>query len=100
MLHIVNKSPFERTTLQACLARATPGSAILLMEDAVYGAMTGTAASDLLAGAVNTHDIFVLQPDMAARGLDPDGLIQGIRSVDYDGFVDLTAERGTPQSWL
>lgn len=100
MLHIVNKSPFERTNLQACLARALPGSAILLLEDAVYGAMAGTAASDLLAGAVNTYDIFVLGPDMAARGLDPGGVIQGIRCVDYDGFVDLTSERGTSQSWL
>ena len=33
MLHLVNKSPFERTNLQACLKRALPGSAILLFED-------------------------------------------------------------------
>lgn len=100
MLHLVNKSPFERTNLQACLERATPGSAILLIEDAVYGALQGTAVSDLLAGAVNAYDIFVLQPDLAVRGLDPTHVIQGVRSVDFDGFVDLTVERGTVQSWL
>lgn len=100
MLHLVNKSPFERTNLKACLERATPGSAIILIEDAVYGALEGTAVSHLLAGAVNAYDIFVLQPDLAVRGLDPKHVIQGVRSVDFNGFVDLAVERGTVQSWL
>jgi len=33
MLHTVNKSPFERNTLQSCLRLAKPGSAILLIEE-------------------------------------------------------------------
>lgn len=100
MLHLVNKSPFERSNLQACLKRAAPGSAILLIEDAVYGALSGTAVSDLLAGAANAIDIFVLQPDLTVRGLDASQVIQGVKPIDYDGFVELTVERGTVQSWL
>ena len=38
MLHIVNKSPQERSTLESCLRVARPGSALLLIEDAVYAA--------------------------------------------------------------
>ena len=30
MLHTVNKSPFERNALEACLNRAASGAAILL----------------------------------------------------------------------
>lgn len=100
MLHLVNKSPFERTNLKACLERAAPGSAILLYEDAVCAALRGTAVAEWLAGAVNAFDIFVLQPDLAVRGLDPAQVIQGVKPIDYNGFVDLTVERGTVQAWL
>jgi tRNA 2-thiouridine synthesizing protein B len=38
MLHIVNKSATERNSLESCLRMATKGSAVLLIEDAVYAA--------------------------------------------------------------
>jgi len=100
MLHLVNKSPFERKTLDACLRRAAPRSAILLYEDAVYAALSGTTFSDAMIEAAKAFDIFVLTPDLAARGLDPDAVVDGVQKVDYDGFVDLTVDRGTVQSWL
>ena len=100
MLHLVNKSPFERTNLQACLKRAVAGSAILLYEDAVYASLRGTAQSDLVASAVNAFDFFVLTPDLAVRGLDASQVLQGVKPIDYDGFVDLTVEKQTVQSWL
>jgi tRNA 2-thiouridine synthesizing protein B len=100
MLHLVNKSPFERTNLQVCLKRALPGSAILLFEDAVYASLRGTAQSDLVAGAVNAYDFFVLAPDLAVRGLDTGRVLQGVEPIDYDGFVDLTIANHTVQSWL
>ncbi|MGD8498050.1 MAG: sulfurtransferase complex subunit TusB, partial [Chromatiales bacterium] len=46
MLHTVNKSPFDRNTLDACLRLAKPGSAVLLIEDGVYAATKGTNASE------------------------------------------------------
>jgi hypothetical protein len=33
VLHIVNKSPYDRNSLDACLRLAQPDSAILLIED-------------------------------------------------------------------
>ncbi|MCW5700884.1 MAG: sulfurtransferase complex subunit TusB [Rhodospirillales bacterium] len=100
MLHLVNKSPFERTNLQACLQRAAPKSAILLLEDAVYGSLKGTVLSDLVGEAVNTFDVFVLEPDLVVRGLDAEQILQGVKPIGYDEFVDLTVARGTVQSWL
>ena len=45
MLHIVNKSPFERNSLESCLKHAVKGSAILLIEDGIYAALKGTQAT-------------------------------------------------------
>jgi len=38
-------------------------------------------------------------PDLDARGLG-DRLIEGVSPVDYGGFVDLTSNNKTCQSWL
>lgn len=100
MLHLVNKSPFERTTLEACLKRAAQGSAILLYEDAVYAAVKGTAWADQMTAAAKQFKVSVLEPDLSARGISADQVIAGICPVDYDGFVDLTAEASSVQSWL
>jgi tRNA 2-thiouridine synthesizing protein B len=44
--------------------------------------------------------VYVLGGDLAARGLSEDRMIDGIKTVDYAGFVDLTVENETTQSWL
>jgi len=100
MLHTVNKSPFDRNSLDSCLRLAKKGGAILLIEDGVIAAMSGTAESSKLEGALADHSVFVLGPDLQARGLDASKIIEGINVVDYGGFVDLTVEHGTVQSWL
>jgi tRNA 2-thiouridine synthesizing protein B len=46
MLHTVNKSPFERNTLESCLRHAKNGSAVLLIEDGVYAAIAGSAIEE------------------------------------------------------
>lgn len=98
MLHIVNKSPQERPSLEACLRIALPG-AILLIEDAVYAAAKGGASAAKLAEAARRHRIYVLGPDAEARAI-ADRLIDGVAVVDYGGFVDLVAEHRACQSWL
>ncbi len=94
MLHIVNKSPAQTSTLASCLRLAQPGHALLLIEDAVYAA----TQADTLA-AMKPLKVYVLQPDVDARGMK--GRIgDGVTPVDYAGFVDLVAEHPTNQSWL
>ena len=99
-LHTVNKSPFERNTLESCLRLAAKGSAVLLFEDGVIGAMKNTKHSDAVANAMSDISFYVLGPDIKARGLKDGNVIDGIKVIDYDGFVDLTAEHHTVQSWL
>ena len=100
MLHTVNKSPFERNSLQSCLRLAAKGSAVLLIEDAVVGAVKGSSFAAALTGALANVSVSVLGPDLAARGIGEDKLIDGVQVVDYAGFVDLTAENDVVQSWL
>lgn len=100
MLHIVNKSASERSTLDSCLKLASKGSAVLLIEDAVYAATKGNpAAAKIQAAAQADLKIYALGPDLAARGMAGRAL-DGVNVVDYGGFVDLVAEHSNCQSWL
>ena len=99
-LHTVNKSPFERSTLESCLAHAVPGSSVLLIEDGVYGAIDGTRTAERVKEAMSNLAIYVLGPDLKARGMREDQVIDGIKVVDYAGFVDLATENDRVNSWL
>lgn len=100
MLHTVNKSPFEKTALESCLRLAKAGSAVLLIEDGVYAALQGTKVADEVAQKMKELSFYVLSPDIAARGLADKPLIEGVKTVDYGGFVDLVAEYETSLAWL
>ncbi|OIR16448.1 protein TusB [mine drainage metagenome] len=98
MLHIINKSPLTSVSLESCLNTATGGD-ILLIEDGVYAATRGSAFEAKLRAAMGRFKVHVLMPDLEARGLG-DRLIEGVSPVDYGGFVDLTSNNKTCQSWL
>jgi tRNA 2-thiouridine synthesizing protein B len=99
MLHIVNKSPLEKTSLDSCLATAQPGAAVLLIEDGVYAATRGSAAEAKMRDAMGQLKVYVLKPDMEARGM-ADRVMDGVTLVDYGGFVDLVTEHPNCQSWM
>ena len=99
MLHIVNKSHTQTNALQSCLRLATKGSAVLLIEDAVYAATQGNAAAAKIQAAAADLKIYALGPDLAARGM-AGRVLDGVNVVDYGGFVDLVSEHSNCQSWL
>ena len=96
ILHVVNKSPYERNSLDTCVGYFQPGDALLLIEDGVYAAIKGGKAASRLQGL----DVSVLGPDLAARGFPVEKLVDGVKVVDYAGFVDLTVDKDKVQSWL
>ncbi|NGZ28558.1 MAG: sulfurtransferase complex subunit TusB [Magnetococcales bacterium] len=97
MLHTVNKSPFSNSALDNCLRYIQSGDVILLLEDGVYGAVSGTAKSALVEGALANSKVYALQADLKARALT--NVIPGVQVVGYDVFVDLVAEN-TMHAWL
>ena len=99
ILHTVNKSPFDTVALESCLAHCKPGSSVLLIEDGIYAALKGAKFSDAVTNAMKDIAVYVLEPDLNARGVQ-DQLMDGIKKVDYAGFVDLSVEHDKVQAWL
>lgn len=100
-LHTVNKSPFERNTLESCLSLCKPDASVLLIEDAVVGAVQNTSVSKQILDAIKSGvRIYALSEDLEARGLTASRLIEQVDIVNYDGFVNLAAENARVQSWL
>ena len=100
LLHTVNKSPFEKRSLETCLRIAVEGSSVLLIEDGVYAAVNGTSLNGALVDASNRLKFYVLGPDLAARGLAEADVMDFIEVVDYDGFVDLVVEHDATHACL
>ena len=90
MLYTINKSPLMFGNLKSALRIAPEGDPVLLYEDGVYAAAAGAATEALVAEALATHTVYALQADLEARGITK--LIDGIETIDYDGFVALVEE--------
>ncbi|MBF0176906.1 MAG: sulfurtransferase complex subunit TusB [Magnetococcales bacterium] len=98
MLHTVNKSPFQNSTLESCLRFVLPGDVILLLEDGVIAAAAGTAQSKLVEGALSKkNSVYAIGADLKARGLT--NTIKGVQVIDYAGFVELVEKHRT-HAWL
>ena len=96
MLHLVNKSPYSTCNLETASSIMKSDDSLLLIEDGVYGAVKNGKAASMLGG----HKVAVLGPDLAARGITEDKLVDGVEVIDYAGFVDLVASTDRVQSWL
>ena len=99
-LHTVNKSPFERNSLQSCAHHMIAGDAMIMIEDGVVAARKGSSVSAVVKAALESGGVFVLASDLAARGIKPEDVIDGIKVVDYGGFVDLVTQHGRTVAWL
>ena len=55
MLHLVNKSPYERNSLAAAVGHMTDGDTLLLIEDGVYAAFDGTVVAEKVKAALADH---------------------------------------------
>lgn len=99
-LHTVNKSPFERASMATCFAHVSSGDAVLIYEDGVYGARKGAAFAKSLEDVKARCAIFALGPDLAARGVKKEDLVEGVEVVGYDGFVDLVVGHARVCAWV
>jgi sulfur relay protein TusB/DsrH len=73
---------------------------MLLIEDGVLSALNGSSARELLRCLMDGGvQVYALSEDLESRGLGGLGLLEGVRTVDYDGFVGLV-ERCEVVPWL
>ncbi len=89
VLHTVNKSPFEKNSLDTCLRIAIEGHSVLLIEDGVYASMSGTSMNDKVTDASKRLRFYLLGPDLKTRGLREEDVMDCVEVVGYDGFVRL-----------
>ena len=95
MLHIFTQTPLE----PAILERIDIGDDILLIEDAVIEALKSGNSSEQLRQLLDCRRICVLEPDMKVRGVSIEEALPGIKTVDYQGFLELTVENEVVHSW-
>jgi tRNA 2-thiouridine synthesizing protein B len=75
-------------------------SSILFIEDAVISVLKSTKFSNTISNSLKDFKMYALKPDLEARGLSLDNVIEGVEIVGYEEFVDLTTEHDSVQSWL
>ncbi|MBF0462414.1 MAG: sulfurtransferase complex subunit TusB [Magnetococcales bacterium] len=97
MLHTVNKSPFQHTTLADCARFLRSGDVVLLLEDGVLACQVGTLHVALVEGILQRVAVYALGADLKARAITE--LIPGIQVTDYAGFVSLV-EQHKVHAWL
>jgi tRNA 2-thiouridine synthesizing protein B len=54
----------------------------------------------MIESSLKDFKMYSLKPDLEARGLSLDNVIEGVKIVGYEEFVDLTTEHDSVQSWL
>lgn len=97
ILHIINTSQSESQTGFARLEIPAASDALLLIENGVYDALATTANEATMAEV--RAKLYVLAPDLDARGFRREDILDYVTPVDYDGFVDLTAQFELSMSW-
>lgn len=90
ILHILNKTTPDLLT-QLCAA-SSQSDVILLIEDAVYHALSANTLSQL---GEHAAQVCVLADDASARGITTSHLT----TIDYTGFVELSARSSKTVSW-
>lgn len=97
-LHIVNKSPEQPSPMDRCLNFSSEGDSLLLTEDGVYFALPSKLHK--IQPLFNTKQvtIYALEEDLIARGISK-LTDDSIKTVNYDGFVELTATHSKSSSW-
>lgn len=89
MLYIINKNLSQSSALKNCVDQAIAGDVILLIENAVYAALNTAQSTVLLNDQVS---VYVLTPDLQARGIHFDQCYNSVKPVDYAGFVMLVTQ--------
>ena len=88
-LYLIN----QHQALSSCPGLADGGSAIVLMEDAVY-ALLGDQPP-----LVNGATVYAITDDALTRGVPQDTIRHPVEWIDYDGLVTLTEQHHPIVSW-
>lgn len=73
----------------------------IFMHDGVIGLTKESKKSDYILSLLDLDiSFYVLLPDLKARGINPDKILDNITKVEYENLVDLLVENKRIVSWL
>jgi tRNA 2-thiouridine synthesizing protein B len=87
MLYTINNASIGTNNLESLSQVCPKNSPILFFEDGVYACKANTALAGNVKILLEDHPVYALLEDVKARGIEP--LIEGVKTVDYSGFVEL-----------
>jgi tRNA 2-thiouridine synthesizing protein B len=82
--------------LTAALPRSHPDDSFLLLEDGVHAGLADSAEAIALTG----RTVYLLRPDLVARGLQNAALTRAVRLIEMQDFVTLTIDHSPIVAWL
>ncbi len=95
MLYTVSRSPYH-DDFNAMLGLVSDADAVLLIQN---GVLLGIKGNRYLTALLRSGaSVYVLQEDLAARGLI-EQISDRVRVIDYNGFVSLTVKHQQHFSW-
>jgi len=66
---------------------------LAFIQDAVIGLVKGSSIAEILENKNGNLSIYVLGPDLKARGINPNKIISNAKIVSYDDLVDLIMDK-------
>lgn len=95
ILHTVNTSPFQTTSIADCLNLMAKDDTLLLIEDAVIASLAQHPCFKQLEMLSEAGRLMVLKADLNARGIENN---IGI-SCSYADFVNLVIDHKSQLAW-
>ncbi len=99
MLHIIKKSPYESSAFSDAIKYIGQNDdVVLLTEDGVYAVKKGGKFEDILKNLMQKNAVYCLLADIKARGIQEDEIVENVKIIDYQGFVEKVVEHN-PMTW-
>jgi len=96
MLHLIYQPAIDNALLQ----RISSLDSVIFLENAIFQInKNGILCSALEKVLCNRIDFYVLDVELETRGINIAELIEGIKVINYQGFVELTESNKVIKTW-
>jgi len=96
MLHLIYQSTIDNALLQ----RISGLDSVIFLENSIFQInKNGTLSPELEQMLNNRINFYVLDVELTTRGINIAELVEGIKVINYQGFVELTESNKVIKTW-
>ncbi|GEM_PF-621286 len=96
MLHLIYQSAIDNALLQ----RISSLDSVVFLENAIFQInKNGTLNPELEQMLNNRINFYVLDVELETRGVNIAELVEGVKVINYQGFVELTENSKVIKTW-